>query len=65
MCLLLDLVEVAKSHLDINLAAAFSKILEDFRIADKVSLFGYLDRQIGLTATRFLVLLVTMHRQTM
>jgi hypothetical protein len=37
MCLLLDLVEVAKSHSGLNLAAAFAKILEDFGIAHKVS----------------------------
>ena len=36
--MLLDLVEVAKSHLGINLAAAFVKVLEDFGISDKVSL---------------------------
>jgi hypothetical protein len=39
MCLLLDLVEVAKSHSGLNLATAFSKILEDFGIEHKVS-FG-------------------------
>jgi hypothetical protein len=37
-CFLLNLVEVAKSHLGINLAAAFVKILEDFGIENKVSL---------------------------
>jgi hypothetical protein len=35
--MLLDIVEVAKSHSGINLAAAFSKILDDFGISDKVS----------------------------
>ena len=35
--MLLDLVEVAKSHLGLNLAAAFTKILDDFGISDKVS----------------------------
>ena len=34
--LLLDIVEVAKSHTGVNLAAAFAKILEDFGISDKV-----------------------------
>ena len=34
--LLLNIVEVAKSHTGINLAAAFAKILEDFGISDKV-----------------------------
>ena len=35
--MLLDLVEVTKSHSGVNLAAAFVKVLEDFRITDKVS----------------------------
>ena len=35
--MLLDIVELARSHLGINLAAAFAKILEDFGISDKVS----------------------------
>jgi hypothetical protein len=35
--MLLDIVELARSHSGINLAAAFAKILEDFRISDKVS----------------------------
>ena len=34
--MLLDLVEVAKSHSGVNLAEAFAKVLEDFRISDKV-----------------------------
>ena len=34
--MLLDRVEVAKSHSGVNLAAAFSKVLEDFGISDKV-----------------------------
>ena len=35
--MLLDLVEVAKSHLGVNLAKAFAKVLEEFGIEDKVS----------------------------
>ena len=35
--MLLDLVEVAKSHLGVNLANVFVKVLEDFRIEDKVN----------------------------
>jgi hypothetical protein len=35
--MLLDVVEVAKSHSGINLAAAFAKILDDFGISEKVS----------------------------
>ena len=37
ICLLLDIVEVARSHSGFNLAKAFAGILEDFGIADKVS----------------------------
>ena len=34
--LLLDIVEVVKSHTGVNLAAAFAMILEDYGISDKV-----------------------------
>ena len=34
--MLLDLVEVVKSHLGENLATAFAEVLEDFVISDKV-----------------------------
>ena len=34
--LLLNIVEVAKSHTGVNLAVAFVKILEDFGISNKV-----------------------------
>ena len=34
--MLLDLVEVAKSHSEENLTAAFAEVLEDFGISDKV-----------------------------
>ena len=37
MCFLLDLVEVAESHSGVNLAAAFVKIVNNFRISEKVS----------------------------
>jgi hypothetical protein len=37
ICLLLDVVEVARSHTGINLAIAFADVLNDFGIADKVS----------------------------
>ena len=33
--ILLNVVQVARSHSGINLAAAFAKILEDFGISDK------------------------------
>ena len=36
--MILDIVEVAKSHSGINLAVAFAKVLDDFEILDKVSL---------------------------
>lgn len=35
--MLLDLVEVARSHSGLNLAAAFATILEEFGISDKAS----------------------------
>jgi hypothetical protein len=37
VAMLLDIVEVARSHSGLNLAAAFAKVLEDFGIEDKVS----------------------------
>ena len=37
MAMLLDIVELARSHSGFNLAAVFAKILEDFGISDKVS----------------------------
>lgn len=37
VAMLLDLVEVAKSHSGVHLAAVFMKVLEDFMITDKVS----------------------------
>src|SRR5882762_9561134 len=36
--MLLDIVEVPCSHTGFNLAAAFSKILEEFGISDKVNI---------------------------
>ena len=38
MCILMDLVEVAMWHSSLNLMAAFAKILDGFRISDKVSM---------------------------
>ena len=35
--ILLDIVELARSHSGFNLAVAFVKILDDFGISDKVS----------------------------
>jgi len=45
MCILLDLVEVVKSHSGINLASAFAKILTDFGIDHKVSLLDHLQKK--------------------
>jgi hypothetical protein len=36
ICLLLDVVEVARSHTGVNLAIAFADILKDYEIEDKV-----------------------------
>ena len=36
--MLLDVVEVAHSHTGVNLAEAFMQVLDEFGIADKVSL---------------------------
>jgi hypothetical protein len=38
--LLLDIVEVAKSHTGVNLATAFAKILEDYGISEKVMIIN-------------------------
>jgi hypothetical protein len=39
--MLLDLVEVAKSHSRVNLAKAFVKVLNKFGIEDKVSMISF------------------------
>ena len=36
VCLLLDVVKVARSHTGVNLAEAFADILKDYEIEDKV-----------------------------
>jgi hypothetical protein len=36
VCLLLDVVEVARSHTNVNLAEAFADIVKDYEIEDKV-----------------------------
>ena len=43
---LLDIVEVAASHTGETLAAAFAKILEDYRISDKVCKYLILYRGV-------------------
>ena len=46
--MLLDIVEVARSHSGLNLAAAFAKILEDFGISNKVNKsLSVVDRKIA------------------
>ena len=48
--MLLDLVEVAESHSGVNLAAAFAGVLDEFGIADKVSISeSYLGSGLALT----------------
>ena len=37
LCMLLDIVEVARSHSGVNLAEEFAQILKDFGISNKVS----------------------------
>ena len=41
LAMLLDLVEVLKSHMGLNLVLAFIKVLEDFGIDDKVRAVHY------------------------
>ena len=43
--MLLDLVEVPRSHTSDNLAAAIAKVLGDYKISDKVSLIEPLQLQ--------------------
>lgn len=49
--MLLDIVEVAKSHTGMNLAAAFAKILEDYGISDKVLISTRLGLKIIIVIT--------------
>jgi hypothetical protein len=37
ICMLLDIVEVAKSHSEVSLIVAFTHILDEFDISDKIS----------------------------
>jgi hypothetical protein len=62
--MLLDLVEVAKSHSGLNLAAAFAKVLEDFGISDKVSVDLFLMSFNADYGLRSSALPVTMHQIT-
>ncbi|PPQ76807.1 hypothetical protein CVT26_001761 [Gymnopilus dilepis] len=62
LTMLLDLVEVAKSHTGVNLAAAFAEVLEAFGIDTKVSQFISESKGIdnSLIVARFSVLPPTM-----
>jgi hypothetical protein len=51
--MLLDVVEVAKSHTGVNLAAAFAKILEDYGISDKVKISAEYQEKKTYLLTRF------------
>jgi hypothetical protein len=65
MAMLLDIVELARSHSGFNLAAAFAKILEDFGISDKVSKLSYVEGLIdSLDTCRFSQSPATTHRTT-
>ena len=47
LSMLLDLVEVAESHTDVNLGTAFMNVLENFGLEEKVRvLFGYQRRSL-------------------
>ena len=66
LCMLLDLVEVAESHSGLNLGLAFAKILNNFRITDKVSTIIYFNFTLVYSPlSRSLALHVTMPPQTM
>ena len=66
MCLLLNIVEVAKSHSGTNLAAAFVEILADFGISDKVSARSFKWKyRLTTLHTRFSVLHAIIQHQTM
>ena len=63
--MLLDIVELTQSHSGFNLAAAFARILEDFRISDKVSKLSCREGVIdSLDTCRSSQLPVTTHRTT-
>ena len=66
--LILDVVEIAKSHTGVNLAVGFAKITDKFGISDKVLPIILYSVSLGndrLTFFRSLVLLATMHQTTM
>lgn len=65
--MLLDIVEVAKSHTGVNLATAFAKILEDYGISDKVLISAEHNNSIinTETDTRFSELPVITRQLTM
>jgi hypothetical protein len=66
--MLLDLVEVAKSHTGVNLGIAFSTVLKNFGIQDKVRISKIFKRRSLTSATpcnmcsRYLASLAITHR---
>lgn len=63
--MLLDIVEVAKSHTGVNLASAFAKVLEEYGISDKVFISAdyynkFADRLTRYSALPAIMLLPTM-----
>jgi len=63
IAMLLDIVEVAKSHTGENLASAFAKILEDYGISEKVTISTeYLNNIVELLTQPVLPLRVSLRR---
>jgi hypothetical protein len=63
--MLLDIVEVAKSHTGENLASAFAKILEDYGISDKVLISTDYYNNFTDRLTSYSALPATTHRTMM
>jgi hypothetical protein len=61
MCMVLDMVELAMSHSGINLASAFTHILQEFGISEKVSIYQSISERNLPMIFSFSASLVTMH----
>lgn len=62
LCMLLDLVEVPKSHTGANLATVFAEVLEAFGIQEKVRYYFKILKEAPLTSmNRFSASLLIMH----
>jgi hypothetical protein len=60
ICMVLNIVELAMSHSGVNLASAFTHILQEFGISEKVSIYqSILERNLPMIFS-FLASLVTM-----